>query len=73
MQVFKLCFKIIKKNVPVLLIYVFVFIGVAVIMSKLGTASNLSNFTESKCSVAFINRDSDSALIRGLKAYIGEH
>ncbi|MGI5971314.1 MAG: ABC transporter permease [Oscillospiraceae bacterium] len=72
MQVFKLYFKIIKRNIPMLLIYICVFVGVSLIYIAAGQTDKVSEFTESRAPVAFIIRDSDSELIEGLREYVGK-
>ncbi|MDD4297126.1 MAG: ABC transporter permease, partial [Ruminiclostridium sp.] len=68
MQVFKLCMNIIKKDMPVLSIYVFVFLLVSLIMSAnmASEQQKMTSFTQSKSSIAFINEE-DTPLIKGLK------
>jgi len=72
MQVFKLYFKIIKKNIPMLVIYFIVFVGMSIVYSTSGQSNELIDFTESKCPVALINNDTGSALASGLISYIGQ-
>jgi ABC-2 type transport system permease protein len=69
MQVFKLCLKILKKNIPLMFIYVTIFLAVSLIMSSSMTserrkAENL--FTRAKSNIAIISEES-SPLIDGLK------
>jgi ABC-2 type transport system permease protein len=68
MQVFKLCMNIIKKNLPVLLIYVFVFLMVSMIMSANMTQDmeKITSFHRSKANIAFISEEK-SPLIDGFK------
>lgn len=68
MQVFKLCMNIIKKDMPVLSIYVFVFLLVSLLMSAnmASEQQKMTSFTQSKSSIAFINKE-DTPLIKGLK------
>jgi ABC-2 type transport system permease protein len=72
MQVFKVFFKIIKKNLPMLSIYIVIFITIAVLMTVLGGAAPAADFTQARAPVAVINRDTDSELVRGFTAFIGE-
>lgn len=72
MQVFKVYFQIIKKNIPMLMIYIVVFVGVSMAFSASGQSTQVAEFTESKAPVAFINDDVDSTLIKGLVAYVGQ-
>lgn len=72
MQVFKLCMQILKKNLPIMLVYVFVFVLVSLIM-----AANMSKelemitaFNPSKTNIAFISEET-SPLIDGFKEELG--
>ncbi|NLY17880.1 MAG: ABC transporter permease [Clostridiaceae bacterium] len=72
MQVFKLCIQIIKKNLPVLSIYVFVFLMVSLIVSASITKEQqkISTFNSSKSNIAFISEE-DTPFINGLKDELG--
>lgn len=73
MQVFKLCLKILKKNIPSMLIYLVVFLAVSIMIS-LATESGQQKeniFTQAKTNIAFISRE-NSALIDGLKQELGK-
>lgn len=72
MQVFKQCFKIIKKNIPVLLIYVGIFLAVTILVNTVNSSSNQTSFEAAKCLVAIINEDS-STLATNLENYINEN
>ncbi|HHX75209.1 MAG TPA: ABC transporter permease [Firmicutes bacterium] len=73
MQVFKLCLKILKKNIPALSIYVIIFIGVAVIMTFAFVTEQANDyvFTRSKSNLAFLSAE-NTPLIAGLKAELGK-
>lgn len=73
MQVYKAFFKIIYKNLSQIMIYVFVFVFFAIILSKVYTNPTKAVFTESKINVAFINYDKNSKLVQGLKDYLGKN
>ena len=68
MPVYNLCIKIIKKNIPTLLIYIIVFLGVSILESS--TAANQqkagNEFISNKSNIAFISEE-NSPLIEGLK------
>ena len=66
MPVFKLCMKIIKKNLPSLLIYVGIFLLILVLFATNSTKKAQTGFTTDKCKVAFISEES-SPLIDGFK------
>ena len=72
MPVFKLCLKIFRKNLSSLLIYVFVFLGVAALVST-SSASNppAAGFSASKTNVAFFSEE-DTPLVEGLKAELSK-
>ena len=72
MQVFKVFFKVIKKNMPLLSIYVVVFLAIAVLMTVLGGGTAGTDFTQTKAPLAVVNRDTDSELIQGFTAFVGE-
>lgn len=71
MTLYKLYWKIVKRNRTGILVYFFVFVA----MSVLSTMSNSDNsnlkFETANTSVSITNQDSDSALIRGLTDYLG--
>lgn len=73
MQVYKAFFKVIHKNLGQIMIYVVVFMVLAVLMSTTYTPPGSTDFTETKVNVAFINHDEDSPLVIGLKNYLGTH
>lgn len=70
MQVYKAFFKVIYKNLSQIMIYVVVFILLAVLLSKTYTNPVSANFTETKVNIVFINHDEDSKLVEGLKNYL---
>ncbi|HPR96902.1 MAG TPA: ABC transporter permease [Thermotogota bacterium] len=70
MQVFKAYFKIIKKNLPMLSIYMIIFMAVAIGTTSSNQTNGISNFTEAKSRIALINEDSGSAFSDGLEDYI---
>jgi len=73
MPVYNLCMRIIRKNIPSLLIYLFVFIGVSIIVSSSSANPQkaVNEFTRKKADIAFISKD-DSPLIEGLRNEIGK-
>ncbi|NLM53211.1 MAG: ABC transporter permease [Firmicutes bacterium] len=72
MQVFKLCLKILQKNIPSMLIYVIIFTAITIMMST-NTAKEQSDllFTDSKINLAFIAEE-DTPLVRGLKGELAK-
>ncbi|HEY5585014.1 MAG TPA: ABC transporter permease [Ruminiclostridium sp.] len=73
MQVFRIYFKIIKKQLGQLSIYIGVFLAMAIMFSFTSPTSSIDDFTQSKTRVAFINEDENSILIEGFKEYLGNH
>jgi ABC-2 type transport system permease protein len=69
MQVYKLCLKILKKNIPSMMIYLLVFIGVSLIMSSsmANEQKRDNSFTPEKSNIVFISEE-NSPLIDGLKS-----
>lgn len=73
MQVYKAFFKVIYKNLSQIMIYVVIFLLFGVILSRTYTNPVNTNFTETKVNIAFINHDTNSKLIQGLKDYLGKN
>lgn len=73
MQVYKAFFKIIYKNLAQLLIYLIIFIILSVLLTNTYVKNETSNFTETKVNMAFINYDTDSVFVEGLKEYLGKN
>lgn len=73
MQVYRAFFKIIKKNITEISIYIGVFLFFAVVLSSNGGNAQNTNFTETKCKMVFINNDKDTALVNGLKGYLNDN
>ncbi len=71
MQVFKLCLKVYKKSLPVMMIYFAVFIALTAVMTLVGGDGPDQGFEQSKAEVAFFT-DEDTPLVKGLKAEIGK-
>lgn len=65
MKVFKLYLKILKKNLPSVIVYFFIFIGVAIIFTQSSQPSS-SEFTESKIAISMKSNDEDTLLIENL-------
>lgn len=67
MQVFKLCLNIIRKNKISMLVYVFVFLGIAIIISLATTKSPISvGYDTAKADAAFFSEE-NTPLVGGLK------
>lgn len=68
MQVFKLCLKIIRKNLPLMIMYVVIFLAVSMMIANASSQMDdeISVFTKAKTNMAFILEE-DTPLTRGLK------
>lgn len=73
MQVYKALFKIIKKNISQLAIYVIVFLALSVFLANTYQAPTKVDFTETKVNMAFINYDTHSKLLEGFKGYLSNY
>jgi len=73
MQVYKAFFKIIYKNISQLMIYIVVFLILAILFASTYTDPVSTNFTDAKVNIAFINHDKNSNLIEGLKDYLSKN
>jgi len=73
MQVFKLYMKIIRKNIPTMLVYVITFVVVALIMSSsmVKEQKKVASFERTKSKVAFIAEE-NSPLIDGFREELGK-
>lgn len=73
MQVYRAYFKVILKNLHQLMIYVVVFISLAVTLASINTKPVNIGFSETKVNIVFINYDTNSKLIEGLKNYMSKN
>lgn len=73
MQVYNAFFKVIQKNLPQIMIYVVVFIGLAVGLGNTNAKAVNTDFTETKVNIVFINHDTDSKLAEGLRNYLNKN
>lgn len=65
MKVFSLYLKILKKNLPSVMIYFFIFVGIAIIFTQSSQPTS-SDFSESKVAISIKNNDEDTLLIENL-------
>lgn len=65
------CFKVIRRNLPSLMIYVVFFLAISVLAVKLNSNNVTTSFTVTKTTVAFFDSD-NTALSRGLKASLAK-
>ncbi len=70
MQVFKAYFKIVRKHLLPLSIYVAVSLILFVMISGSLKSQSSAQFNETKCTIAIINNDGSSPLIDGLTDYL---
>lgn len=73
MQVYKAFFKVIYKNITQIMIYVFVFLFFAVLLTKTYSNPATTSFTDTKVNIVFINYDTDSKLVKGLENCISKN
>ena len=73
MQVYKAYFKIIKKNIGQLSIYLIIFLLFAIIFGKVSTSTKDTDFESTKVNISIINKDENSKLISGLRDYLKEN
>ncbi|MDO9490629.1 ABC transporter permease [Acetobacterium sp.] len=73
MQVYKAFFKVIQKNRGQILIYLVVFMVLALLLTNTYNPPQNTDFSKVKVNIAFINDDADSLLVDGLKTYLGEN
>lgn len=72
MQVYKAFFKIIKKNLTEISIYIGVFLFFAIILTTTWKDTQNINFEETKEDIAFINNDKESKIVNALRDYLSE-
>lgn len=70
MQVFKVFFKIIRRNLGEILLYLIIFLILAITLSSVNTGQQYSGFAQTKSRIVFINNDEHSAIADGLKDYL---
>ncbi len=73
MQVFKVYFLVIKKNLPQIFIYLGIFILLAVMLSSLNKASPVDSFSQTKLKIAVFNYDISLDRFQGFKQYLAKN
>ncbi|MGL5348015.1 MAG: ABC transporter permease [Peptostreptococcaceae bacterium] len=73
MQVYKAFFKIIKKNLIEISIYVFVFILFTIILGNATVNPEDTDFEQTKTNIIFINNDEESRIVKNLEEYIEKY
>ncbi len=71
MPIFKLCMKIIQKNLSSMMIYVAVFLAIATLLSLNGSKVQEAGFSQEKTNIAFLSEE-DSPLIDGFQAELAK-
>ncbi|MFZ7132329.1 MAG: ABC transporter permease [Eubacteriales bacterium] len=66
MPVYELSMKIIKKNLPSMLIYFFIFIGITMLFASMNTQQQEAVFSESKVNMTFIAEE-NTPLVEGFQ------
>lgn len=72
MQVFNAYFKIIKKNIPQMMIYLVVFISLSVVFVNVGVGQVSTAFVSTKPHIAVFVNGEETALVKGFRDYLGE-
>lgn len=70
MQVFKACLKIIRHNLPSMMIFLGVFIAFVMMVTLFNPQAEAVNFTASRPRMAIINDDSGQPISDGLEEYL---
>lgn len=73
MRVYKTCLRVIQKRRVAFLIYLVIFLSLALMLSKLNLDSGIMNFTATKSNVVIFNEDGSSAISDGLKQYLSQN
>jgi len=73
MVVYKAFFKIILKNLAQLMIYIVVFVSLAIGLANTNFSNQNTSFTETKVNIAFINYDDSSRIVEGLREYLSRN
>ncbi|BCN30287.1 ABC transporter permease [Anaeromicropila herbilytica] len=70
MQVFKLYFKLLRKNSTSILVYIAIFLGILVLNVTNYKQKENNMFSETKVDVALINQDNNTEFVKGFKSYL---
>ncbi|MGI6199457.1 MAG: ABC transporter permease [Christensenellales bacterium] len=70
MSVFKLYFKVIRKALPSILIYLCVFLALSVMFSFTSPTQQSGGYEQTRLPVVLINRDDDTPLTQGLRDFL---
>lgn len=72
MPVFKAYLKVIRRNIPAMLIYVGVFMFLIILLTMLYPAPPTDDFSAARPQIAVINSDADGSVAAGLTRYLNE-
>lgn len=72
MQVFKAYFKVLRKSMVGMAIYLVVYLALSVMFSTNASSPQVIDFTQSKPSITVINRDEGGHIAQGLVDYLAE-
>lgn len=72
MPVFKAYFRVLKKVIPSIVIYVGIFITIAVLATVLPQDNFTGGFEQADVPIAIIDREGNSPLVEGMKKYLGQ-
>ena len=70
MPVFQAYKRVIKKCIPQLLIYIFVFVAFAAILMTSGAPASTVQFDDARAKMAYLDEADSSILTEGLKNYL---
>lgn len=73
MQVFRAYFKIIKKNLPQLFVYIAVFLSLNIFLVKYNARNTAADFTDTKVNLAFFSDEEQTDIVKGLKTFLASH
>ncbi|SDN25004.1 ABC transporter permease [Acetanaerobacterium elongatum] len=73
MQVFKVYFKVIRKNLSIMLVYVIIFLSLAVMTTLFNKPAAVTEFSSTKCRIAVINDDAGAVFAQGMENYLAEN
>ncbi|MDD4561740.1 MAG: ABC transporter permease [Syntrophomonadaceae bacterium] len=73
MQVYKVYFKLMKQNLPAILIYVCIFLFITIMLTYFYGQKTSPGFNQTRSNIAFINNDQGTVLTEGLRDYLNQN
>lgn len=73
MQVYNAYFKIVKKNLPIMLIYFCAFLLITIPLTCFYGNKSLSTYTPTRINIALVNDDGENVVTEGLRNYLNEN